>query len=355
MKMLVSSDAVARTAAAGSNLEAVAPNGQITDAVASGTADISHFLSAPNGDVYVVFASPVDLSNATGMFTANGCLLAQVDPATGVPACIDNTLVSINCGFPGQYTTPPIQFDSSGAIYYSGMASNGTMVLRKYSAGVITNLITNEASISQFVVTPNGSVFVSGSTTATGVSWTRLISATGGVTNLMASSSAFLAQFSDGNVYFGDSFESPTDPSKWIGNSTAEPVAPHFDTVFGGSLCSSAGTMPVGAFCSLSGAEIESAVQTSDGNEYVLTGPLSDSAAMEYYPTVRFLSTAVVSPTLEAAVGNDVALAGTNSSDQNLLTLYNPATDMETSLISPSNQIELYHLHYSAQQKQGLP
>jgi hypothetical protein len=130
--------------APGSNLEAISATGQVSGAVSSGSATVSRFLIAPNGKLYVLFSQRVDLADTSQTYTPSGCLLAEVNPSTGIPTCIDSSLSMINWPNQGQGArNPPIQFDSSGAIYYSGYANGGSTVLRKYLNGATTDLITD--------------------------------------------------------------------------------------------------------------------------------------------------------------------------------------------------------------------
>ena len=70
-------------------LEAVEADGQVKPAIVSGSANVSQFIVAPNGKLYVLFTAGVNLDDTTLPGT---CLLAEVDPSTGVPTCVDDTL-----------------------------------------------------------------------------------------------------------------------------------------------------------------------------------------------------------------------------------------------------------------------
>ena len=102
-----------------SSLSVVTASGAVVPAITSGSADVRQFFIAPDDKVYVVFTHPINLSDPT-KWDGPKCLLAEVDRATGVPSCIDGTLMSINWPYPGSGGNPPIQFDAAGAVYYSG-------------------------------------------------------------------------------------------------------------------------------------------------------------------------------------------------------------------------------------------
>ena len=342
-----------------SNLEAVSAAGQLSDAVTSGSATISHFLIAPNNSVYVVFSSPVDLANTAQSGYPNGCLLAEVPLSSGIPTCVDSTLTMINWGYPvGDDPSQPIQFDNSGAIYYSGTTGTGTTVLRKYLDGATTNLITDSVMLDHFLVLPDGTVIISGTTTSSGARWVRRISAGGSLSGLETQNANFLSVFSDDNVYMGlwggNSFgvarylpnSDQIDPEYWISAPmTNPPPTEYFNAQ---TICSGATTSQQTGFCGWFGSYITWSYQSSDGSEYVAAGASGLGAIpMQYYPTVRFLPSEVTNVTVAQGVGNDLILAGLNSTGKNVLTLYNTTSDTESELIGPSNEIEIYHLNYN--------
>ena len=181
-------------------LEAVEADGQVHSAVVSGSANVSKFIVGPNGKLYVLFASRVNLDDTTLPGT---CLLAEVDPSTGVPTCVDDTLSSIDWPTPHSGRSPAIQLDGAGALYYAGHTSGGHAVLRKYLDGTRTDLINADISLDDFLVLGDGRVLVSGQTTPTGARWLRYLSATGSLHGLAGLNSNFLRLFPDGNVYTG--------------------------------------------------------------------------------------------------------------------------------------------------------
>jgi hypothetical protein len=338
-----------------SNLYAVSSSGQLTQAVSSGSASVSRFFIAPNGDVYVSFSPAVDLADTAGSSTP--CLLAQVDPSTGTPTCIDSSLSTIAWPQANSGAQPPIQFDGSGRIYYAGYTSDGSMILRRYSSGTTTDLITTNVRLNDFLVLPDGTVFLSGQTPSTGAGWVRRLSPSGALQSVVATPSSFLNLFPDGNVYMGiygsgtygvERFLTASDgldPLLWIGANTSNPPPPMNYNV--SAFCPQAGN----EFCGGFGTFIRQTFTTSGGSVYAVTG--NDAAAgplMQYFPTVKTTSSAVQVVDAAQAVGDKIALAGVNASGQNILTLYDPASDSETQLIGPDHEIQIYHLGYDASQ-----
>ncbi len=142
----------------------------------------------------------------------------------------------------------PIQFDSSGAIYYSGYSTTGQTVLRRFDGSTIRNLITDNVMLNSFAVAPNGTVVITGSTTSTNASWTRRISPSGTLASLENGGVSFTSVFPDGNVYMGMYSPGVTgvarylatsdqmDPKPWIADSTsAGSATAYFDV---DSVCS---------------------------------------------------------------------------------------------------------------------
>ena len=346
----------------GSNLDTVNAAGQLADAVTSGSATISHIFIGPDGNAYVVFSGRVDLDNTSSPTTSSsGCILAEVDRSSGIPTCIDSSLASITWngfGAPAS-VNPPIQFDSTGAIYYSGTPQGGgtTTVLRKYFDGTSTSLLTNNVTLSAWVVLPNGTVIVSGYTDSPYTQWTRRISPTGGLSGLGSTFANFLTVFPDNNVYMG-LYSAPggvvrylagsdqMDSKAWINESSSNAYFGAYD------LCSADSQPPSNPFCNYSGSYITWSDQIN-GNEFVLAG-MGPTVAMQYYPTVQFLPTQVANVTIAEGAGDNLLLAGQDANGNNILTLFNTVTNGETQLIGPANQIEIYDLKYSASQNKVL-
>jgi hypothetical protein len=326
----------AKAAAGASNLEVVMADGQVRSAVTSGTAQVSNFLVSPTGKIYLVG----QFSTATG-----SCTLAELPLEGGEVTCLDS--VSVNWPAPGaQSQSPPVQFDASGAIYYLGSdRDTGKSILRRNAGnGDIRDLVTDNVSLRDFLVQPDGTVFLTGDTISTNASWLRKISPSGGLQTLFAGSRTnssimeWIRKFPDGNVYVSQmnagfmrylTGPGAMDPLPWLANSGGDA---HFRA---GLDCGSGCAFPSGPFRT-----------TVSGKVYNIA---SGAQLTQYFPVVSRvpvagLSTAMI---LQSAM-NHLIVAGLNSTGQNVLLLYDTSDDSVRQLIGPDNEIEIYHLNYSS-------
>jgi hypothetical protein len=338
----------------GSGLYAVSTTGDSFDALATGTATISQFHVGPDGKFYVLFNSPT-------LLVANGsnCLLAEVNQQTGIPTCIDDSLTSISWGF-----DRPIQFDASGRLYFVGN-SNGRAVLRRYASGQATDLINDNVTVNSFEVLSDGTVLLSGTTTANSTSWVRKLTPANSLSTLVTGASAtFMQRFPDGNIYFGlwgnNNFgvrryvhSAGTVESKyWIaGNMGATPAGQYFDSW---SMCSGSLQSMYG-FCGTSGAYVTTIFSSSSGSTFAVSGSRGQSSIlMQYFPTVQVVPTVVKAVTSAMMVGSKIVVAGTNEAGRNVLTIFDPAANSETIVLDAENEVEIYSLAYSASQNRLL-
>jgi hypothetical protein len=259
-------------------------------------------------------------------------------------------------------SSAPIQFDASGAIYYSGYTiptggQSGHTVLRKFDGSTIRDLITGNVWVQSFAVAPNGTVVVTGQTTSTNTVWTRRISPSGSLATLENGSVNFTSVFPDGNVYMGTSSNSGSveryltasdqmDSRPWIADATSG-ANPYNDAhpVW----CPDQQFSCIGGWNSINWS-----YSSPDGSEYVTTGSMDGSALAQYFPKVQLLPSQVKRIGVAAGVGNQIALAGTDTNSRNVLTLVNPADSSERQLIGPDNEIEIYHLEYVASSNEIL-
>lgn len=300
-----------------SNLSVVSSAGLTSNAVVSGNVTVQHFLIAPDGNVFVAFSMPVNLAD-TSTFSANGCVFAKVDADTGVPTCVDTDLSFLDWNTD---SNAPVQFDQSGRVYYSGHSIKGNAVLRRYANGVTTDLINDNIYLRDWLVAGDGTVLISGSTTATSTFWTRRIAPTGGLQTLLGSSSTFAHM---------------PDAANYVLNGTST-------YRFTGSTLESGGWAGQPSPCTDLCANIHQRATTSDDEVFVYG--TSPSQISQIYPTSQTVPLATVQDaTRIAAVGSQVLVAGRNSSGINVLSRYNPATDAETALTSAANELEVYHL-----------
>ena len=344
----VSSMGVRKTST-GSNLQTIDSNGVASDAVISGNASIRNMFIAPNDKLYVVFSSRT-------LIGSSSCLLAEIEKLSGEPKCIESDLSSI--AWPtsnSSFTSDPIQFDDSGAIYFAGMDTSGKSVLRRFRDSSTVSLITDNVSYLRFLTLPDGRVLLGGRTTSSSADWTRLVTSSGGLQNLVAGNfPQFLSRFPDGNVYLGFwgnnnmgvkrfiSSSGVMDETYWIsGNTNGVARNAFFDVE-----ASRSTSLRIPALEDTYGTLIRQLVTTSDNKIFAITGPTP--TLVQYYPNVAKTTTAVTSVNVMQRVLSYVIMSGTNSSGQNIMTLYNTNTDSEVTLIPGTNEIEVYRLNYVA-------
>jgi hypothetical protein len=342
----------------GSKLLAVSTTGAVSDAISSGTAVVKDFYSAPNGNVYIVFESKVALT--TGGTT---CLLAVVDVSTGAPTCVDSTLDSVKWGLGSNGDgNSPIQIDTSGAVYYAGQVGS-TSVLRKAKNGAVTDLINDNVTLRDFLVQPDGMVFVSGSTTSSSVHWLRRISTSGGLKNLAITYVLSLWKFADGKVYAGAFLDSmygvkrysadldALEDKSWIsGNINGVSRDAHF--LVGGndsiSDCGSENYSKNLSFCGSYGSSVAPVFNILGQKTFGVARGINPRQLWQYYPTVEKTNvTAISSVTLAQQVITMMILSGTSSSGSNILSLYDTSSKQETVVMDGSNEVEIYSMSYS--------
>ena len=337
-------------------IQAVLADGSLRDAITSGTAQVSKVAVSPSGLLVVAFTQKVNLANATQQWSNDGCLIATVDRASGIPTCIDSTLSWLS-GAEGD----TIQFDSSGGIYYLGSADCNPQcvgVLRRYQGGATTDLVNGGISVNEFLVAPNGTVFISGSTTATNTWFNRRLSPSGGILNLGSPASTGQASykvFADGNVYMNGSdggwsglarFITSTDsidPQLWIGQFGA-PSANDWS-----AYCAGAGSA-AGPCQGARGLDTSNRLtaQTASGKNFIR----GTEGVVQVFPTLAAYTTPIQEITVMTAAGNSLLLAGTSTAGENLLVRFDTDTNTATTLSSRASshgEIEFYHLLPSSQ------
>jgi hypothetical protein len=339
-----------------SNLQKVDGAGRQSEVVASGSATVSQFLIAPNDKLYVLFDSGTNLSDTS---KTGGCLLAEVSTATGIPTCIEDQLTSVQWleSNASSLKNKSIQFDGSGAIYYLARKNAGALVLRRYAGGTKTDLINDNISVSDFLVLSDGRVIVTGTTQSTNTRWIRRIAASGGLTNLYSGDeSSFLALFPDGNVYVGGHTAVTGfgwGVGRYLTQADLADTRPYFsypqqNPYFSSSLVCDMNGVPAG-FCYGNGGLVKAIHKNTNGQVYAIASASSGSGTlMRYYPDLAKVSTAVNKVLVFQGVISNLILAGLNSSNKNIMTLFNTTDNSELELIGAANEIEIYHLNYVA-------
>lgn len=344
------------------NLDAVAADGSTEEAAISGTAKIKKFLIAPDDTVYLLFVEPVDL-DVTNPADPE-CLLARVDPDSGRPTCVDDSLVMVDWPDDTTLSNDAIQFGPGGAIYYSGLTAANKTVLRRVVAGRTTDLITDYMYLSDFLVLPDGSVITTGQTKSTGSQWTRRVAPQGGLQTIAPEQMQFLDRYPDGNVYMGGFWSqyslavgrfltatNQLDTKYWIGSSSAEPAADfYFDR---DAFCSDGQAATRAGFCQGNGAMLRDSATTSDGQVFVIAGSGANNILARYYPGLVFPDIAI-RPTAVVAAGRKLVLAGLSGTGQNVISIYDPASDEAATVVGPDNEIEAYHFSYSPSRNEVL-
>jgi hypothetical protein len=329
-----------------SNVLTFDSTGSLQEAVSQGNISVSTFAVGPTGWTYMGLGSPVSVPGSAGSVS---CSFIRVREATGVPECVDENVTAV----------AEIQFDDTGGVVYRGSNGSST-VLRRESAGAVSNLITSSATIEHFAAMADGSVVMSGRTNSSS-GWVRWVDTDGVLRNIFSNNSAtFVKLFPDGNVYFGIwstsnrmginrfLFESKTlDSNMWLsGNTNGQQVTSYFGAA---EICDF--TQVQTAFCGFYGTFVSSWHVTQSGQVIAVSdcgGGCSIPRLMQYWPEVKYLSTAVTSVGHLAPAGAKFAISGTNDTGQNILTLYDPAADSERLLIGASQETEIYHLAYSS-------
>jgi hypothetical protein len=344
----------------GSKLLAISTTGAVSDAISSGTAVVKDFYSAPNGNVYIVFESKVELT--TGGTT---CLLAVVDVSTGVPTCVDSTLDSVSWGLGYNTDTgnSPIQLDASGAVYFAGRVGSSS-VLRKAQNGAITDLINDNVTLQDFIVQSDGTVIVAGYTTSSQVRWLRRISAAGGLKNLTIGTVFSLWRFADGKVYAGlwgdpnfgwKRYSTDLDALEdkyWISgniNGVSRDAYFKLDSLDSIADCSGTNLSKNTSFCGWYGGMVNPVFNVLGQKTFGVAGSTGQVRQLwQYFPTVEKTNvTAISSVTLAQQVITTIILSGTSSTGSNILSLYDTSSKQETVVMDGSNEVEIYSMSYS--------
>lgn len=351
------SGAVRAASATASGLLAVAADGTTTPAITSGAANIRHAVIGPDNNVYVEY----DVTNG---FFPEGCLLGRIDRATGVPTCLvpavqpdGGSIPTINWPPAAFQQNPPMQFDALGRVYYSGLTQdprNMGWFLRRNDNGQVTDMINANMQPEAWLVLPNGSILMRGTTTDTQQRWFRRILPSGAIETPALDpgtrADGLLAIFPNGNAFVGVSnFGNPNltgvmqfdtssgsfSPQYWMAKPSAgQPATTHDIT----SQCMPPTPAP---FCSSSGSSARSFVTTSDQRAFALVG----KSVVQYYPQPVAPDVPLESAVIEAA-GPKVALSGTDTSGRNVTGLLNPEDGSFEVLLPAIREIEVYHLRY---------
>jgi hypothetical protein len=390
-----------------SNREAITPRGKVRAAITSGSANVSRIYQAPSGKVYVLFTQATQISGGepTGNKICDDdsgtsddeefddsetraagddgededvaddeedsgddepvcedeltpvvyCLLAELDPTSREPTCIEQTFWSIrNSTFRG--VNESIQFDDQGAVYYMGYGwdyyygSSYGFVLRRYLDGQKTDVIRDRyAVLDDDLVMPGGDVLVSGATTSSGSRWVRRIEPSGRVHSVWSRSASFLRLFPDGNAYLGhDTGGGAPGVERMLGATGQLDPDWRMDAASLADVCAGADQSTATAFCEPAGSRMTKAMTTSDGRVFAIAGTGDGGRLVQYHPEVRIVPSAVRRVSVAEVIGDAVLLAGVDDHERRVLVLLDTVTDQETTIIGPDQEVDVYHLAVSA-------
>jgi hypothetical protein len=344
-----------RAVASGDSLVSVMSNGTLRDSITSGTLNIQNFIVADNGKAYIsTWGVQLD-----GNWNSDRCVLIEVSRTSDIPTCIQsNPNMGSQSNFQMQWFgsyqnnyNPSVQTDAAGAVYYSGY-SNGSAALRKYSNGVITPLISDNVSINDFVVLPNGNVVVYGYTSSTSTSWIKLFYANGGLRSIEPSAgSNFLRRFSDGNIYYAP--HSNSEIRVFDTNTLNRRTTPWF----GGTTPTNDESVSCAPNACGSLTSPRSLVQLTDNSVYALTERYVNNQSVggisKMYPQVSGIAPGQVSNAkIIGAAGAKVAIAGLDSNGFQTLEIFDPNLTAHTTILDGTNEIEIGAMSYRASDNQ---
>jgi hypothetical protein len=336
-------------------------DGAQSDPLVNGDVAVSNFYIAPNDFVYAVLSTKQAL--VTG---GNPCLLVKIDTSSGIPSCIDDSLSQIK--WPNEQPgvnldgilPPPIQFDSSGRIYYLGTNQSGNTVLRRVTNGTPVDLINQNIEVNSFYVTPSADVIHCGRTNSNSSEWIRKLSSAGQLSTIKAKGTCmFMQKFSDGNLWIGS----------WNGTlgvirySLAQNKL--LTSPFGNSGSSwGLGTPDIDiqkyreefsindsnqGFYGYSGAMLaDSFTFPSTRQSWVLAGWPGTTDLVRYTPSLMIAETSLSSYTMGRRVLNTLILTGIDRNEVNRLILYDTQSGNETVIFDGSNEIEIYDMVFVA-------
>jgi hypothetical protein len=242
-----------------------------------------------------------------------------------------------------------------------GTAGSATVVRRSLNGKVTDYLANNPYNmlVNDFLAVGDGDVLITGATVNTKARWVRRIAPDGSVHTVRSFSANWLRMFPDGNAYVGfwgsgdygiRRFVPSTnalDDAYWLtgpmDGQTAD--AQHRTSDVCGQSTDQAAR---DAFCDPFGSLLTSTVTTSAGRVYAVAGTSTSGRLVELYPDVVLTPSAVRKVSVAEPVGQNVALAGVDAADRQVLVLHDTATDTETTLVGADAETEIYDLAYNA-------
>jgi hypothetical protein len=138
-----------RTMSTSSNLKAVKADGTVFDAITGGTLSVRKVFVAPSDKVYILLNSEVQIDGGP-------CILFEVGADSEDPRCVERDPTFIRKHSPFHPFPDPIainvQFDSTGAIYYSGSPRRASIGSPGYFEGWTEQPYVGEYSAQELIV-----------------------------------------------------------------------------------------------------------------------------------------------------------------------------------------------------------
>jgi len=139
---------------------------------------ISVIETGPDGSLYVGFQWGIWLQSGSAEGTQAAFFKIGTDGSVEV---VDDSINGVGTWYGGsengELPVKQVQFDSDGNLYYLGKTSAGNTILKKKTtAGVISQIGSSNYEVRDFLVTPNGYVLFHGSNVGNwSIEWLRII------------------------------------------------------------------------------------------------------------------------------------------------------------------------------------
>ncbi|MCK5059134.1 MAG: hypothetical protein KAT34_20970, partial [Candidatus Aminicenantes bacterium] len=169
-----------------------------TAAVLNFDIETKYIYAGPDGYIYVLFKSPQKLADG------NYHLLIKMNPRDGSVTGIDPHISALFTGFK---TSPAIQFDGAGNLYYFSAYGSGNLSLRRYVDKTNNRILFNDEDIEidEWLVRRDGTIILAGKTKTTGSRWLKIAAANQApilLTDLF-SDIEWIVDSADGHAYAG--------------------------------------------------------------------------------------------------------------------------------------------------------
>lgn len=146
---------------------------------------ISVIETGPDGSLYVGFQWGIWVSSGEGGAESDACFFkVKTDGTTEV---VDTAIYGVGSWYGGsengELPVKQVQFDSAGNLFYLGKTAAGNTVLKKKTTtGVISQIGSSNYEVRDFLVTPGGFVLFHGSNVGNwSIEWLRIINGSGAV------------------------------------------------------------------------------------------------------------------------------------------------------------------------------